>query len=50
MTILEKIHNVLSKETRERLSPLRGIEKHRSLEATRKVNEVMNLKLEISQN
>ena len=46
MTILEKIRNVLSKETRERLSPLRGIEKHRSLEATRKVNEVMN-KIEV---
>ena len=29
MTILEKMHNVLSKERRERLPPLRGIEKHR---------------------
>ena len=42
MTILEKMHNVLSKETIERLPPLRGIEKHRLLEATRKVDEVMN--------
>ena len=42
MTILEKMRNVLSKETRERLPPLRGIEKHRLLEATRKVDEVMN--------
>ena len=32
MTILEKMRNVLSKETRERLPPLRGIEKHRLLE------------------
>ena len=40
MTILEKMCNVLSKETRERLPPLRGIEKHRLLEATRKVDEV----------
>ena len=31
MTILEKMRNVLSKETRERLPPLRGIEKHRLL-------------------
>ena len=46
MTILEKMRNVLSKETRERLSPLRGIEKHRLLEATRKVDEVMN-KIEV---
>ena len=42
MTILEKMHNVLSKEIRERLPPLRGIEKHRLLEGTRKVDEVMN--------
>ena len=42
MTILEKMHNLLPKETRERLPPLRGIEKHRLLEATRKINEVMN--------
>ena len=35
MTILEKMHNVLSKETRERLPPLRGTEK-RLLETTRK--------------
>ena len=33
---------MLSKETRERLPPLRGIEKHRLLENTRKVDEVMN--------
>ena len=42
MTILEKMHDVLLKETRERLPPMRGIEKHRLLEATRKVVEVMN--------
>ena len=42
MTILEKICNKLLKKTRERLSPMRGIEKHRLLEATRKVDEVMN--------
>ena len=46
MTILEKIRNVLLKETRERLPPLRGIEKQRLLEATRKVDEVMN-KIEV---
>ena len=48
MAKLEKMRNVLSKETRERLPPLEklpplsGIEKHRLLEATRKVDEVMN--------
>ena len=41
MTIVEKKHYMLSKETRERLPPPRGIEKHRLLEATRKVDEVM---------
>ena len=46
MTILEKMRNVLSKETRERLPPLRRIKKHRLLEATRKVDEVMN-KIEV---
>ena len=46
MTILEKMRNVLSKETRERLSPLRVIKKNRLLEATRKVDEVMN-KIEV---
>ena len=46
MSILEKMRNVLSKETRERLPPLRGIEKHRLLETTRKVDEVMN-KIEV---
>ena len=40
------MRNVLSKETIERLPPLRGIEKHRLLEATRKVDEVMN-KIEV---
>ena len=34
MTILEKMCNVLLKETRERLPPLRGNEKLRLLEAT----------------
>ena len=34
MTIIEKMHNVLSRKTRERLSPMRGIEKHRLLETT----------------
>ena len=42
MNIIEKMHNVLSKETRERLPTLRVIEKDRLLEATRKVDEVMN--------
>ena len=46
MTILEKVCNVLSKETRERLPPLRGTEKHRLLEANRKVHEVLN-KIEV---
>ena len=46
MSILEKMRNVLWKETRERLPSLRGIEKHRLLEATRKVDEVMN-KIEV---
>ena len=46
MAILEKMRNVLSKETRERLSPLRVIKKNRLLEATRKVDEVMN-KIEV---
>ena len=42
---------MLSKETRERLPPLRGIENHTLLETTRKVDELMKrLKLEISQN
>ena len=36
MTILEKEHNVVSKETRERLPPLTGIEKHRLLDAIEK--------------
>ena len=43
MTVFEKMHNVLSKETRERLPPLMGIEKHRFLEATRKADEFMNM-------
>ena len=42
MAMLEKMYYILSKETRERLPPLRGTEKHRLLEATRKVDEVMN--------
>ena len=42
MSILENMRNVLLKETRERLPPLREIEKHRLLETTRKVDEVMN--------
>ena len=33
ITLLRKMRNVLSKETRERFPPLRGIEKHRLLEA-----------------
>ena len=40
------MHNVLLKETRERLPPLRGIEKYKLSEATRKVDEVMN-KIEV---
>ena len=46
MTILEKMRNVLSKETRERLPPLMETKKHRLLEATRKVDKVMN-KIEV---
>ena len=46
MTILEEMHNVLSKETRERLPLLSRIEKHRLFEATRKVDEVTN-KIEV---
>ena len=46
MTIIEKMRNVLSKKTRERLPPMKGIEKHRLLEATRKVDEVVN-KIEV---
>ena len=46
LTILQEMHNVLSKETRERLPPLSGIEKHRLSEATRKVDEVTN-KIEV---
>ena len=42
MTILEKTCNMLSKETRESLPPLRGIEMHGLLEVTRKVDEVKN--------
>ena len=43
MTIFLKMHNVLSKKIRERLPLLRGIEKLRLFEATRKVDEVMNM-------
>ena len=43
MTILQKMHYVLSKETRERLLPLREIERHRLFEATKKIDEVMNM-------
>ena len=46
MTILQKMQNVLLKETRERSPPLRGIENHRLFEATTKVEEVMN-KIEV---
>ena len=41
-----KIRNVLLKETRGRLPLMSGIEKHRLLEVTRKVDEVMN-KIEV---
>ena len=40
------MRNVLSKETRERQPPQREIEKYRVLEATRKVDEVIN-KIEV---
>ena len=46
MTILKKMRNVLWKETRERMLLLTGIEKHRLLEVTREVDEVMN-KIEV---
>ena len=50
MAIFEKMRNVLSKAARERLPPLRGIEKHRLFVSTRKADEIMNkIKLEISQ-
>ena len=42
MTILEKMCNVLSKEAKETVPLLRGVEKDRLLEATEKVDEVMN--------
>ena len=42
MTVLEKMHNVLLKDMRERLPPLRGIERHGLLEATGKLDKVMN--------
>ena len=42
MTIFVKTHNVLSKDKREILPPVWGIEKHRLLEATRKVDKVLN--------
>ena len=40
------MRDVLSKDTRESLPQLRGIDKHRLLGATRKVDEVMN-KIEV---
>ena len=40
------MHNVLSKEIRERLPPLRGIEKYTILEAIRKVDDFMK-KIEV---
>ena len=46
MTILEKMCNMLLKETRESLPPLRGTEMHGLLEVTRKVDEVKN-KIEV---
>ena len=50
MAILEKMRNVLSKAARERLPPLREIQKHRLFVSTRKADEIMNkIKLEISQ-
>ena len=42
MTILETMRNMLSKETRERLPPLWGIENHRLLEIAGKAENVMN--------
>ena len=40
------MYNVLSKEIRERLPPLRGIEKYTILEAIRKVDDFMK-KIEV---
>ena len=40
------MRNVLLKEARQRLPPLRKISTHRLLEATRKVDKVMN-KIEV---
>ena len=45
-TISEKMHNVLSIETRERLPPLREIEKQRLMKVSKSVDEVMN-KIEV---
>ena len=43
MNVIEKMRNLLLKETRERLPSLKGIGKHRLLEATRKVRNITEL-------
>ena len=48
MTNFEKTHNELLKKTTERLPPLWRNKKHRLLEATNKLDEVIRLKLRIS--
>ena len=49
MTTLENKRNVLLKETRERLPPLREIEKQRLLKTTRKVDETRKYWVDVQQ-
>ena len=49
MTTLENTRNVLLKETRERLPPLREIEKQRLLKTTRKVDETRKYWVDVQQ-
>ena len=49
MTTLENKRNVLLKETRERLPPLREIEKQRLLKTTRKVDETRKYGVDVQQ-
>ena len=49
MTTLENKRNVLLKVTRERLPPLREIEKHRLLKTTTKVDETRKYWVDVQQ-
>ena len=49
MTTLENKRNVLLKEARERLPPLREIEKQRLLKTTRKVDETRKYWVDVQQ-